>query len=289
MHFLCFNFLLYKRMLRSLKCATAVVKFTCFAIWLLILGGFSAISPPGCSANKPAQQELLISAAASLTDVLPKIFETLQDSLYGVQLNFNFAGSSILAQQILAGSPADVYLSADPIWMDRLVQAGRVDSAEVVKLLSNELVVAVPAARSQKIGALEELADSAVEYIALGDPDHVPAGRYAKQSLERAGLWPALSGKIVSAQDVRAALAFVETGEADAGIVYATDAKMSKRVRVDFRIPAQWQPEITYVMAPISPVNPQSRRIIRWLTSPTAQRIFEAHGFVFVAPKSQEE
>ena len=248
-----------------------------------------ALFTVACGAEKAERPTLLISAAASLTDVLPEVFSALQNSEAGLQIQFNFAGSSVLAQQIRAGSPADVFVSADPVWMERLVQGGRIDKSSTVDLLSNELVVVVPVNSAANIASLDDLCGAGVQFLALADPAHVPAGRYAKASLQRVALWDRVKAKVVSAQDVRAALAFVEAGEADAGIVYATDAKMSPGVRVAVRIPKHLPPDIRYVAAPVLPETPEKRYTMQLLTSATARRIFDSRGFVFIANRSVPE
>lgn len=219
-------------------------------------------------------------------NVLPEAVEAIKDSLGDIDVKYNFAGSSILARQIVAGSPADIFLSADPFWMDFLVQKKLVDRSRIIQLLSNKLVVIVPVHSTKQVTHLDDLRNENIKFIALADPDHVPAGKYAKTSLEKADLWEVVSRKIVSAQDVRAAMAFVEAGEADAGIVYATDAKISSKVRSGFVLPEAIQPEIRYVLAPLNESSEKVALLVRLLQSQTARTIYLKHGFVIArSPK----
>ena len=146
----------------------------------------------------------------------------------------SYASSSTLAQQIVHGAEADVLLSADTKWADYLADNGLV--AQRRDLLGNRLVIVVPKDGKIDVRKPEDLLAAGIEHLALGEPQSVPAGRYAKQALSKLGLWPRLEAKVVPAGDVRQALAYVETGAAEAGIVYATDAAVSKRVRVAVEI-----------------------------------------------------
>ncbi len=188
------------------------------------------------AAARLAAGEVMVFAAASLSDSLREIAADYRKAT-GETVRFNFAASNILAQQIRAGAPADVFFSADEAKMDALADAGLIAMETRRNLLGNSLVVITPE-KGLSITTPEELTQPGVEYFSLGDPRAVPAGLYAKAWLEKRGLWAALQGRIVPAENVRAAMAVVESGNAGAGIVYKTDAALSKKVRIAFEIPA---------------------------------------------------
>lgn len=260
----------------------------------LIAAGFLHAAAAGCTAPAGAapksedRPELLVFAAASLRDALAAL-EDGAAAACGHRLVFNFAGSGDLARQIGAGAAADLFLSADPAWVDSLDARRLVDASSRQAVCGNELVVVVPAggeARAAAESALpwdspRPLAAAAVRRVALAHPETVPAGRYAREWLERAGLWSAVSPKVVPALDVRAALAAVESGAAQAGVVYRTDAASSRRVRVAYAATPAESPLIRYeaVVVATSARGRGARRLLDWLVSPPAAAIFAAQGF----------
>jgi molybdate transport system substrate-binding protein len=225
--------------------------------------------------------ELRMSAAASLRDVLDELAPALERAT-GARLMLNLGGSSDLARQIVAAARADLFFSADEAWMDHVAVAGLVDAASRRSPLSNRLVVVVPAASALEIRDARDLAGPAVRRLSLAQPETVPAGRYAKAWLESRGAWDAVAARVVPALDVRAALAAVESGAIDAGIVYRTDAARSTRVRIAFEVPADEGPAISYALAAIAgrPRLELARRVVAWLAGPEAASVFERHGFV---------
>lgn len=246
----------------------------------LLVAGLS-LSVPRATA-----EELLVSAATSLTDALEEIGK-LYEASSGNKLLFNLAASSDLARQIRAGAPADVFFSADAAQMDTLQRTGDVEAGAAVRLLSNSLVVVVPATSTLAIASAREL--KALKRLALAEPSSVPAGVYAKSWLEKAGLWSSLEKRVVPTLNVRATLAAVETGAVDAGIVYKTDAAISKRVRVAFEVPREQGPRIVYLVAPMrASKKPGARNFVAFLAKPAAARVFEKHGFVMLTPAAGE-
>lgn len=235
----------------------------------------------GC-ARGPGGGELYIYAASSLTDVLPRVAAAMPDSALRSRISFNFASSSILARQILSGSDAALFISASPLWTEQLVSEGVVAPEGVYDLLSNKLVVITPRRNVAALQILGDLASPAIKFIALGDPAYVPAGQYAREAMIRAGIWEPLAAKFIYGHDARAALSLVESGEADAGIIYATDAGVSSRVRVQFILPDSLQPRIRYELAVIHPERAGVGTIAAWLRSETAGGIFAESGFVFL-------
>jgi len=238
-----------------------------------------AADPTAASAAGP---ELAIYAAASLRDVLVDLTPSLE-SAAGAKVVFNFAGSNDLARQILAADKADLFISADEGWMDKVAEAGLADKSTRRVLLSNRLVVIVPAESGLTIASAEDLAKPQVARIALADPEAVPAGKYAKAWLTKKGQWTdALRAKVLATADVRAALAAVASGNVEAGIVYRTDAAISKKVRVAYVLPEDEGPRITYPIAVMthSAHATEARRAAAHLSGKDAGAIFERFGFL---------
>ena len=229
--------------------------------------------PPAVAAD-----EVLVFAAASLTDVLQELGTAYERSAHD-HVTFNFGASSDLARQITAGAPADVFFSADVARMEELERASLVERMERRNVLSNTLVIVTPADAKTVLSQPADL--KGVEHIALANPDSVPAGVYAKSYLESLGLWDALEAKVVPTLDVRAALAAVEGGHADAGIVYATDAATSKKVRVALRIPREQGPAIIYTLAPLKrSTKSATRALVHYLASQEAVSTYTRYGFI---------
>jgi molybdate transport system substrate-binding protein len=220
-----------------------------------------------------------VHAAASLRDVLKEIH---QSRAAGVNVIASFGGSNALARQIVEGAPGDVFFSADEQSMDVVEQAGLVVPGTRTALLSNALVVVAATDRDLAVTSAADLAQPAVTRVALADPASVPAGRYARAHLERAGAWEAVAPKVVPTENVRAALAAVESGNVDAAIVYETDARLSDRVRVVARVPADQVPPIRYVACVLASAQDhgQATAFLGFLKSETAAAIFRKHGFV---------
>nr|AYM52675.1 molybdenum ABC transporter periplasmic molybdate-binding protein [Aggregicoccus edonensis] len=233
----------------------------------------------------PARAEkVLVFAAASTTNALQELGRAFTRET-GHPVEFAFGASSDLARQALAGAPADVFLSADEERMTRVEQGGLLQPGTRVDLLSNRLVVVVPADSNRTLVDASGL--RGVKRLALADPAAVPAGVYAKAWLERRGLWKELEARVVPALDVRAALAAVEAGRVDAGVVYATDAAQSKRVRVVLRVPEGEGPRIVYPVAALAKgkAPEAARAFVRFLQGDVARRAFEKYGFIVLPGK----
>ena len=192
--------------------------------------------------------EVTVFAAASLTDSLKEVAAAYEKES-GDKIVFNFAASSTLARQIEAGGPADIFFSADEAQMDRLEKKGLIDPATRKSRLGNSLVVVVPSDSTLQIKSASDLTNASVKQIALADPKGVPAGVYAKGWLTRQQLWPAVEPKIVPTENVRAALAAVASGNVELGVVYKTDAAISKNVKIAYAVPRADSPDISYPMA----------------------------------------
>jgi molybdate transport system substrate-binding protein len=231
----------------------------------------------GCGKGEH-RAEARVYAAASLAEVLRSVEKEFAP-IRGSHLVASTGASSTLARQIVEGAPPGVFLSAGPEWADRVEEAGLAEPGSRVDLLANVLVVVVPKGAKDRPSRLEDLADPRYARVALGDPAAVPAGAYAKAALEKAGVFASMGPRIVAAQDVRAALVYVERGEAQAGIVYATDASGSKGVEVAFRVSAELHPRIVYPMLLVKGSNRRARELHGFLRSAKARAIFETAGF----------
>ena len=227
----------------------------------------------------PAQrQEVLVSAAASLAEVMESVGGAYEMRT-GVRVVVNTGASNTLARQILAGAAADLFISADESQMDTV--RTEIVAGSRVNLLSNQLAIAVPADRPRLLKSARDLAHSSFRRIAIGDPAAVPAGVYAKAYLQKLGVWEAVSARIVPSASVRAALAAVENGAADAAIVYRTDLTGARRVSLALAIPVADGPRIVYPAAVIRGGRNRdaATRLLAWLQGAEASRIFDAAGF----------
>src|SRR6185436_3073448 len=210
-----------------------------------------------------------VFAAASLTDSLREIAITYQKQT-GDKVVFNLGASSFLARQIEEGAPADVFFSADEAKMDGLEKKGLIVRETRKSRLSNSLVIVVASEKGAAIDTPKDLATDKVKRLALAEPRTVPAGIYAKAYLETQGLWGMVQSKVVPTENVRAALAAVEAGNAEAGIVYKTDAAISKKVRVAYEVPTRDTPGISYPIALVKEAkHPEAAtRFLKHLDSP---------------------
>lgn len=221
---------------------------------------------------------LTVSAAISLTDALEAL-APLCERGGGPRVRFNFGSSNGLARQIIRGAPADVFISADDIQMNAADAAGAIAKGTRVNLLGNRLAVVVrPGTAAADVRALS---DARIRRIAVGDPEAVPAGVYAKQYLERSGLWTSLRPKLVPVANVRAALAAVENSAADAAFVYESDAVTLTRGRLGFLITGTDAPRIVYPAAVVasSARKDDAMRFVRFLCSAEAADVFRRHKF----------
>lgn len=249
---------------------------------LRLLRPLAILALPVLALALPARAaELTVLAAASLTDALKEAAPAFA-AASGHTLRFNFGASGALARQIREGTPADVFISADEARMDQLAKAGLLLADTRRDLLANTLVVIVAAEGAPAVAALGDLRAPAIRRIALGDPATVPAGTYAKQHLEKVGLWTPLAEKFTPVDSVRAALAAVESGNVEAGFVYRTDALASKKVRVAVEIPSAEGPRIVYPVAALqeSKQPDAARAFVAWLAGPEAQALFARQGFL---------
>lgn len=255
-----------------IKKATPGFKFSrrCFLLALSLI--------PGMAVNAAT---ITIFAAASLTDALKEIAAGYRQRT-GDHVVFNFSASSFLARQIEEGAPADIFFSADEAKMDQLAKAGLIVKETRKSPLSNSLVIVVSREKGADIHSPRDLATDKVKRLALGETQTVPAGIYAKEYLQKQKLWSAVQSKVVPTENVRAALAAVEGENAEAGIVYKTDAAISQKVRVAFEVPPSESPAISYPIALLRDAKEPgaARRFLDHLDTPAARGVFEKFGFI---------
>lgn len=254
-------------------------------ITLLLTAAVVVSCGAGGSAGEE-RTELIVSAAASLAPPLQEIQAMFETDFPETRLLLNYGSSGVLQRQIELGAPADVFLSAGRRQMDELLANGRIEEGLHVTLLTNRLVVIVGANRSRRIDALAGLAEPHWRTISAGEPDTVPVGEYTKEALLNAGLWETLLSKIVFAKDARQALAYVETGNTDAGLVYVTDAAASNKVRVAFEVPADGHAPIEYPIGVVSgtPNRTAAESFYRYLQEEEALAVFARYGFGTPSP-----
>lgn len=223
-----------------------------------------------------------VFAAASLTDSLRELAGSYEKRT-GDKVVLNLAASSTLARQIEEGAPAEIFLSADEAKMDRLEQQGLIVNGTRRRRLSNSLVAVIADEGGVAVRSAADLLKPEVKRVALGEPRTVPAGIYAREYLEKLGLWKAVQPKVVATENVRAALAAVEAGDADVSLVYRTDALLSKRVKVAFEVPVTEGPAISYPMALVKGAGKPAERFLEYLGSEAAARVFEKYGFRIIS------
>ena len=226
-----------------------------------------------------APSPVTVSAAISLTDALEDAGRAYR-AAGGGEVRLNFGGSNVLARQILNGAPVDLFVSADEAQMKLIEAAGAIASGTRVDLLGNKLAV-VLSSSAPAVKDAEGLAQPAIRRMALGDPDAVPAGVYAKQYLQSAGVWDRLSARIVPVANVRAALTAVETGNVDAAIVYESDLTAASRARLAFVVSGPAAPRIVYPAAVLarSKNRPEAERFLAFLRGKEGSAIFKRFRF----------
>mgnify|MGYP005984979231 CR=1 FL=1 len=246
----------------------------------VVLGAALTISVAG---QVVAADKITVFAAASLTNALQDIASQYKKEKQ-VEVVSSFASSSTLARQIEAGAPADLFISADQKWMDYAVEKAAVQAATRVNLLTNSLVVVAPVASEQAAFTLSDKTDWLALLkdgrLATGNPDHVPAGIYAKEALTKLGVWNTLEPKLAPAEDVRVALSLVERAEAPLGIVYGSDAVASKGVKVVATFPEDSHKKVEYPMAVVKGhQNATVEGFYHYLKGPEAAAVFKRYGF----------
>jgi molybdate transport system substrate-binding protein len=224
------------------------------------------------------KKTIVVFAAASTTNAVDEIKQAFNKQT-GIEIQTSYAASALLAKQIVNGADADIFISADTKWANYLAEKKFV--AQSRNALGNRLVIVTPNDFKQDIKKPGDLFDKSIEHIAIGEPESVPAGEYAKAALVKLNLWDKLKDKFVPAQDVRQALMYVETGAAEAGIVYATDAAISKKTKIAFAISEELTGPIRYpiVLLVKGKEKPEAKKFFNYLFSPESIKIFKKYGF----------
>ncbi|RJT41822.1 molybdate ABC transporter substrate-binding protein [Mesorhizobium waimense] len=259
-----------------------------FGLKAIAIGGLTAILMATAPAAR-AEDKVVVFAAASLKDGLDAVNEVCEADV-GEAATISYAASSALAKQIEGGAPADVFISADLDWMNYLSNKKLTKPDTEVKLLGNQIVLVVPkdSKAETKIEKGFDLARLIGDgRLAMGDFKAVPAGKYGKAALESLGVWSSVEGKVAQAENVRAALKLVSTGEAPLGIVYATDAHAEKGVKVIGTFPEDSHPPIVYPVAQTADSKDKDTPVfLRCLESAKAAELFKAQGFTILAPSN---
>ncbi|HMU67176.1 MAG TPA: molybdate ABC transporter substrate-binding protein [Cellvibrionaceae bacterium] len=232
--------------------------------------------PPGAYAA-----EVKVYAAASLTDALSELAQAYQKSTPASSIKNSFASSATLAKQIENGANADVFISADKDWADYLEKRNLIDKSSRTNLLANQLVLIAPLNASPQVTLSKgvDLAKAFNGKLCTGDPTSVPVGKYAKQALDYFNSWKTIESRVVGTEDVRTALAFVERGECGLGIVYSTDAQISKKVHIVARFPSESHAPIIYPGALTTKANAEAKQFWHYLQTPAAAEVFKKYGF----------
>ncbi len=235
-----------------------------------------------CLLSTAQAESIRIFAAASTTNAITDIIKAYTDKT-GKEVTPSFASSSTLAKQIAQGAPADVYLSANPKWMDFIEKKELVEPGTRTNLLGNRITLIQPKSGQLKLSISADLDLAGIlgdDKLAMGDPDHVPAGIYGRKALESLKLWDSVAPKVARAKDVRAALALVERAEAPLGIVYATDAAISKKIDVVGLFPENTHPPIIYPVCIVKDkASADAKAFFAFLKDQKAADIFKTYGF----------
>ncbi len=235
------------------------------------------------AASHAEDKQITVFAAASLTNAMQDLGKAYTEKT-GVKVTFSFASSSAIAKQIENGAPADMFVSADAEWMDYLQQRGLIEVATRKDILSNRLVLIAPAESTiqLKIAPGFALAQALGKNgrLSTGDPDFVPAGRYARSALSNLGVWNDVADRLLRAENVRSAMAFVSRGEAPLGIVYLSDVGVDRKVRIVDTFPANSHTPIVYPAALVKGGKPGAQDFYAFIQTPDSRAVFEKYGFI---------
>jgi molybdate transport system substrate-binding protein len=245
------------------------------SIIVLLSGALIIWAAPAC-----AEQELIVSAAASLTNALKEAAGQFEKTHPGAKIVCNFASSGSLLQQMAHGAPVDVFASADQKTMNQAQEKGLIIPATRKNFVSNNLVLIVPLDSRLALGGLKDLTKPEVKRVAVGNPATVPAGRYTKEALVQAGLWDKLMPKFIMAESVRQVLDYVSRGEVDTGFVYSTDAAIARgKVKVMQTVEAHAPILYPLAVTAATQKKPLAQSFLDFILSPAAQEIFKRYGF----------
>jgi len=258
---------------------TRAVLFIVICLLLLVACSRSDENKTNQNQDKPI--EVTISAAASMIDALTEIQALYKESHTNIRLLLNMGGSGSLQQQIMQGAPVDLFLSADKDQFHELIENGLIDEKESTDLVGNELVLIQHAKEDRPFVDFDDLRKAKIKKIAIGLPESVPAGKYAKQTLESLDLWKDVESKMIPVKDVRQVLTYVETGNVDMGFVYKTDALGSDQVKVVATADPRTHDSIIYPVGVIKNTKNKQEALnfYEFLQTDQALAIFEKYGF----------
>jgi|SRR5215469_3641015 len=252
------------------------------AIAMVLTVAFARSAPlrSNTTASAATNVDLTLSAAISMKDALDEITRLYHGENPGVLIHLNLGASGTLQRQIEQGAPVDVFISASPSQMDGLASQKLILADTRKDLVRNTVVLIVPKDRTA-VTSVQDLAQPCVKVIAIGEPQSVPAGKYAQEVLTHFGLLDTLKPKLVLAKDVRQVLTYVETGNADAGIVYATDARTSTRVSVVATAPEDSHGPVVYPVAVVAGSKNLgvAKNLVDFLLGPKCAQVFRKFGF----------
>ncbi|MTI80360.1 MAG: molybdate ABC transporter substrate-binding protein [Firmicutes bacterium] len=261
-------------MFKKLLVTTALIMF-------ILVNFMGCVSKEPMDTNKVESVNLTVSVAASMKDAAKDLKEIYRRKHPKVNIVYNFASSGTLQRQIEQGAPVDLFISASKAKMDVLAKKGLIINDSQMNLVSNEIVL-ITSQDNESIDGFDDLAKEEVNKISIGVPESVPAGRYAKETLSALKLWDEVQTKVVLAKDVRQVLAYVETGNVEGGLVYKTDAMISKHSKIVATAPRNSHKPIVYPMAIINGTKlyNEAKKFIDFLSANEAQKIFKKHGFI---------
>ena len=252
---------------------------------LLVLACLALSSWVALATEQGRNSTITVFAAASTTAVLTDLAKKYEAD-HPIKIRFSFASSSVLARQIEQEAPCDVFFSADQQWMDYVSEKHKIQADSRRDIVGNRLVVVIPANKKLAVKMEKgfDFAGSFTGRLAVGDPDHVPAGIYAKEALQNLGWWAALTNRLAPAENVRAALKLVELGEVDAGIVYYSDAKSSMKVAIAAQFPESVHSPIRYPAALCVKASPDAKSFLEFIAGKEAAPVWVAAGFISLVP-----
>lgn len=253
------------------------MRYFTFVLLITSITLFAGCSDEGQSGNT----KLLVAAASSLSETLSELKNAFESEHQDITLTLNYGASGKLSQQIQSGAPVDVFLSADPKWMDRLVQKEAIAADTRTDFAQNGLVLVSSRNKSISASQLSDLPDMKVEQIAIGNPDSVPAGSYAKQAMTESGIWDDFEDKLIYTSNAQQTLTYVESGNTDFGIVYVSDLTRSDLIKKVFTIDESLHKPIHYPAAVTasSTAKEEAQEFIQFLQTDKAQSILRDNGF----------
>ena len=230
------------------------------------------------STDQKQEQELQVFCGAGLTDLVERIAADYEAET-GQKILLNFASSGFLARQLISGAESDVYISANARWMEKCVEEGLVNSKDVFPFTRTALVLVVSEKWQEEIHQLKDLAKFPEIRLAIGDPAHVPAGEYAREAMQKAGIWEELQGNLIPALDVRAAFMYVEKGEADAALVYQSDSTSCEKSKLALIISQKLHQPILFLASPLKGKESDTiNSFVKYLQE-IESSLFEEYGF----------